>query len=108
MTARSRSARLLTLAAPLVETLVNGWLRLDPETRASLGRDAPACIGVDFTDLSLQVFILADRGEIRVLSECALPASAWLRGRVPALLTMLLTERVSEGVSIEGDGELIA
>ena len=108
MTEQHRSARLLTLVAPIVETLVNGWLRLDPDIRAGLSGEAPSCIAVELTELSLSVYLVLDHGEIHVRSEPFGTPAVWIRGPTPSLFAMLLTDRIRSDVVIEGDADLAA
>lgn len=108
MEGSARSARLLTFAAPVVEAVVNGWVKLDPEVRSRLAGEGSSCIGVEFTELSVHIYVVLEQGAIRIRAEHEAPPTVWIRGRISALMSMMLNDVVRSDVVIEGDAELAA
>jgi ubiquinone biosynthesis accessory factor UbiJ len=91
-----------------VETLCNGALALDPETRARLAALADKVIAVEPLGLDIRLFFFPHAEGVTVLGQYEGDADTEIRGAPLALLRLLLSDRPADelfagGVELRGD-----
>lgn len=93
-----------------LETAINRYLRLDPDTGIRMATLAGRCIGIDLRGLNLQLFIYPDEQGIRIRDHNDGEVDTVLRGTPLGMARLGLggrTEKTlfSGDVSIDGDVE---
>ena len=96
------------LAASLFSAMINGYLKLNPETREQLAAEGNTCIGVEITDVRQRFCIVLELGVFRIAADGSCTPDVSLRGRSTALASLMLRGRGEPDVMIEGDADRAA
>lgn len=94
-----------------IETALNRYLQMDPDSRHQLSRMAGKCLALELTGLALTLYLLVDEQGIQVFSDYAGKIDATLSGTPMELLNLALEKTpgpamFAGGAKITGDTEL--
>lgn len=94
-----------------LESALNGYLQLDPDSQRTLTKMAGKCLAVELKGLQTTLYLLVDEKGIQVFSDYADTPDATLSGTPMELLGLAMEKQpgpamFAEGVKISGDTEL--
>jgi ubiquinone biosynthesis protein UbiJ len=86
-----------------LETALNGYLRLDPETLPRLAELEGAVIAIEPEGFGMTLYLLPHSQGIRVAEHCEGEPTVRIRGALPALIRQWRGQAVGGEITVEGD-----
>lgn len=95
----------------MLETALNNYLQLDPQSRSKLSRLEGKVLAVELTGFDITLYLLADKHGIQIMHDYAGEIDATLSGSPLALLGLAMEKNpgpatFANGVKLHGDTEL--
>jgi len=104
-------AMFTTAAFASAEKIINAALAYDPATRIALGNLAPQVLSIKLTTPEINIYAVPSAEGIRLLAHYEGDVTTQVQGTVPALISLLKSERVNlkdSGVQVIGSSIFLA
>lgn len=93
------------------EKLINAALNYDPATRIAMAKLEPQVLAIHLTAPQLTIYVAPRNDGIHILGQCESAITTELKGSIPALITLLKSDRINlkdSGVQVMGSSHFLS
>lgn len=93
------------------EKLINAALNYDPATRIAMAKLEPQVLAIHLTTPQLTIYVAPRNNGIHILSQYESAITTELKGSIPALITLLKSDRINlkdSGVQVMGSSHFLS